>query len=209
VRSIEIEHTPPSDIFNDQSGFGGVDCDILIEGTNTSGETLVVVIETKFVEPEFSVCGFRKSGRAAKGQDVCPGDVPVRANRRACLYVRNKGYAYWQRSDEHGLLVERALADAGCPIAGGKWQLWVNLALAHEEAKRRGANDVRFAVCTSANNAALLDGGRALDGFRSLLQRPEAIHLIDLDELLARIEDIAPADLGAWASMLSVRYRGI
>lgn len=209
VKSIEIEYTPPSDIFNDQSGRGGVDCDLLIEGTNTSSEPLVVVIETKFVEPKFSVCGFKKSGRAEKGQDVCPDDVPVRANRGACLYVRNKGYAYWQRSDEHGLLADGALAEVGCPFAGAKWQLWVNFALAHEEARRRGAKDVRFAVCTSANNTALLDGGNVLDGFRSLLQRPEAIHLIDLDGLLARIEAIVPAELGAWATMLSARYREI
>lgn len=209
VTSMEIEHTPARDIFNDQSGRGGVDCDLLIEGTNTRGEPLVLVIETKFVEPEFSVCGFRKAGRAEKGQDVCPEDVPVRATRGACLYVRNKGYAYWQRSDEHGLLVEGALPGVGCPFAGAYWQLWVNLALAHEEARRRGAKDVRFAVCSSANNAALLQGGTALDGFRSLLRRPEAILLIDVDALLAHIEAIAPAELGAWATALSARYRGI
>jgi len=57
-------------------------------------------------------------------------------------------------------------------LAGSSWQLWVNLALAHEEAKRRGASDIRFAVCTSGNNAALLKGGEVLDGFRSLLRRP-------------------------------------
>jgi hypothetical protein len=208
VRSIEIEHTPPGDIFNDQSGRGGVDCDLFVEGTNASGEPFILVIETKFVEREFSVCGFKKAGRAKKGQDVCPDDVPVRANRGACLYARNK-YAYWQRSDEHGLLADGALAEAGCPFAGAKWQLWVNFALAHEEAKRRDAKDVRFAVCTSANNAALLEGGKVLDGFRSLLRRPEAIHLIDLDALLARVEAAAPPELGPWATQLSARYREI
>ena len=34
VTSIELEYTPPADIFNDQSGRGGVDCDLLIEGTH-------------------------------------------------------------------------------------------------------------------------------------------------------------------------------
>jgi len=209
VKSIEIEHTPAGDLFNDQTGRGGVDCDLFIEGTNVSGERLVLVIETKFVEPEFSVCGFRKSGRSEKGQDVCPDDVPVRGNRAACLYARKKGYAYWQRSDEHGLLADDALSDAGCPFSGAKWQLWVNLALASEEAKRRGATDVRFSVCTSVNNDALLEGGAVLDSFRSLLRRPEAIQLIDLDTLLARVEAVAPTDLGPWANALSARYRGI
>jgi hypothetical protein len=206
VRSIEIEHTPKGDVFNDQAGRGGVDCDVFIEGTNTNGESLILVVETKFVEPEFSVCGFRKSGR---DKDVCPDDVRVRANRDACLYVHKKHYAYWKRSDEHELLAEDALPDAGCPFAGAQWQLWVNYALAHEEAKRRGAKDVRFAVCTSAKNDELLEGGKVLGGFRSLLQRPDAIHLVDLDALLARVEDIAPPELHAWAAGLSARYRGI
>ena len=90
VTSIEIEHTPPGDLFNDQSGRGGVDCDLFIECMNTRGEPLVLVVETKFVEPEFSACGFKKSGRAEKGQDVCPDDVPVRADRRACLYAQQR-----------------------------------------------------------------------------------------------------------------------
>ncbi|MFO0617021.1 MAG: hypothetical protein U0414_30780 [Polyangiaceae bacterium] len=174
VRSIEIEHTPARDIFNDQSGLGGVDCDLLVEGKSSSGSPLVLVIETKFVEPEFSVCGFRQPRRAEKGLDVCPDDVPVRTERGACLYARNKGYAYWLRTDEHRILSPGALAELGCPFAGPRWQLWVNLVLAHEEAKRRGATDARFAVCASANNAALLRGGEVLEGFRSLLRRPEA-----------------------------------
>jgi len=209
VSSIKIEHTPAGDIFNDQTGRGGVDCDIFVEGTNTHGDALVLVIETKFVEPEFSVCGFRKAGREKHDRDTCPDDVPVRTDRSACLYTKNKRYAYWQRSDEHGLLATGALADTGCPFADGKWQLWVNLALAHEEARRRGAKDVRFAVCASPNNSALLEGGVVLDGFRSLLRRPEAVHFIDLDALLAQVEAVAPADLGPWANALSTRYRGI
>jgi len=132
VKAIAIEHTPPADIFNDQSGRGGVDCDLFIKGTNARGEGLVLVIETKFVEPEFSMCGFKKAGRTEKGQDVCPDDAPVRADRQACLYARNKGYADWQRSDEHGLLAEGALRHSGCPFADSRWQLRVNLTLAHE-----------------------------------------------------------------------------
>jgi hypothetical protein len=68
---------------------------------------------------------------------------------------------------------------------------------------------VRFAVCTSANNAALLEREKVLDGFRSLLRRPQAVHLIDLDALLTHVKLIAPSELGIWATKLSARYRGI
>ena len=48
-----------------------------------------------------------------------------------------------------------------------------------------------------------------LDGFRSLLRRPESVSLIDLDALLERTEAAAPPELRAWATELSARYRGI
>ena len=208
VTAIHIEHTPAGDVFNDQSGRGGVDCDVLVEG-RTETEALVQVIETKFVEPEFSICGFRKSGRAKKGQDVCAQDVPVRADRSACLYVRKKGYAYWQRTDEHHLLATDAVPERGCPFGGARWQLWVNLALAHEEAARRDAPDVRLAVCSSSRNTALLGDGELLDGFKSLLRAPDAVSLFDLEALLAQIDGCVPADLSDWADALAARYAGI
>ena len=64
-------------------------------------------------------------------------------------------------------------------------------------------------VCTSARNDALLRGGAVLDGFRSLLQRPDEVLLIDLDAVLGQLEEIAPSELRPWAQALSARYRDI
>lgn len=72
VRSITIEHTPAADVFGDQTGLGGVDCDLLLEGKNDRGEKLVCVIETKFVEAEFSVCGFRSPDAKRRGWTFVP-----------------------------------------------------------------------------------------------------------------------------------------
>jgi hypothetical protein len=208
ITALHIEYTPARDVFRDQTGLGGVDCDVLIEGWTEQGR-LVQIIETKLVEPEFSVCGFRKPGRAAKGQDVCAEDVPLLPDRSACLYVRNKGYAYWERTDEHDLLADDALQPQGCPFGGSRWQLWVNLALAHEEAARREATDVRFAVCSSAQNDALLDGGDVLEGFKALLREPDKVSLIDLEALLAQLQRAVPPELSDWADALVLRYAGI
>lgn len=208
VTALHIEYTPAGDVFNDQSGRGGVDCDLLIEGRASTGD-LLLVVETKFVEPEFSSCGFRKPGRAKKGLDVCPNDVRVRADRNSCLYARNKSYGYWRRSDELHVLNESAVPPSGCPFAGDKWQLWVNLALGHVEARKRGATDVRFAVCSSSKNTALLGDGEVLDGFRALLRAPESVQLLDLELLLQRIAAVVPADLEEWAEGLSARYHAI
>lgn len=208
ITAIHIEYTPAGDVFFDQSGTGGVDCDILIEGSTTTGR-LIQVIETKFVEPKFSVCGFRRPGRKEKGQQVCPRDVPVGTDLSACLYVQTKGYAYWKRTKEHQLLVSSALGEQGCPFGGVHWQLWVNLALAYEEAKRRGASDVRFAVCTSQRNTALLGRGEVLEQFQQLLRTPSAVTLLDLEQLLLQIKKCAPTELEAWEKGLWARYGAI
>ena len=60
INDIEIEYTPSKTIFNDQSGKGGVDCDALLQYWGDSGKRSILVIETKYVETEFSICGFRK-----------------------------------------------------------------------------------------------------------------------------------------------------
>jgi PD-(D/E)XK nuclease superfamily protein len=208
VTAIQIEYTPAGDVFNDQSALGGVDCDLLIEGETTSGR-LLLVVETKFVEREFSVCGYRKAGRAKRGQAVCPDDVGVRDDRTACLYVRNKGYGYWRRSDQLRVLADDAVHSSGCPFRGNRWQLWVNLVLAHTEAADRAATDVRFAVCSSSRNTALLGGGEVLDGFRSLLRQRQSVQLIDLDLLLERTELVASAELREWSQRLVARYHHI
>ncbi len=207
VTAIHIEHTPDGDVFRDQSGRGGVDCDVLIEGRTMEG-AVVQVVETKFVEPDFSICTFRKRDRAKKGQAMCPPDVPVRAGRDACLYTSAKNYAYWERTDEYRLLTVDAVPDRGCPFGGSLWQLWVNLALAHEEAKRRGTQDARFAVCCSASNTALLRDG-VIEDFRSLLRKPSTVAHLDLETLVSRIGECAPPELATWASGLTARYADI
>ncbi len=208
ITAIHIEHTPAGDVFHDQTGRGGVDCDVLIEGHTTQG-ALALVIETKLVEPEFSACGFRRPGRATKGQTMCAQDVPVRDDRSACLYTSLKGYDYWRRTDQHDLLAPDALPPQGCPFGGARWQLWVNLALAHEEAARRGASDVRFAVCASSRNTALLGDGELLEGFKALLRTPASVSHLDLDALLSHLQTCAPPDLTPWANALAARYAHI
>ncbi|MCK6576111.1 hypothetical protein L6V77_34085 [Myxococcota bacterium] len=202
VDAIAIEHTPAAEVFGDQTGRGGVDCDVLIEAT-FGDRAAVVVIETKFVEEEFSSCGFRRAGRAGRGQVVCPEDVPVRADRGACAYQGVKGYGYWRRSEEHRTLAE--LPARGCPFGGPLWQLWVNHALAHVEAASRGAGRAMFLVCASGDNEALLRGGRVLDDFRALLREPHTVGLLPLDGLIDRIGEVA-GEGSEWARGLRRRY---
>ena len=90
-----------------------------------------------------------------------------------------------------------------------RMQLWVNLVLAHAEATRRGADEAAFAVCASSRNTALLEEGKVLGGFRSLLRRSESVDFIDLEALLRVICEEVPSDVQAWADGLRARYGDI
>jgi len=136
VREIIIEYTPDNQVFKDQSGVGGVDSDVLIRAKETNGNDLVIVIETKFVETEFSICGFRKPSRKSKGLEVCPDDIDVVINQHKCLYVAKKNYGYWERSHENHTLKLGHFPHHKCPFSGPLWQLWVNHTLAHVEASK-------------------------------------------------------------------------
>jgi hypothetical protein len=210
VRSITIEYTPPKALFRDQSARGGVDCDILIEAAWDDGASAIVVIETKFVEPEFSVCGFRKTGREGNGQLVCPKEVPVQADRSACQYTSSKHYRYWEQSDRHRTLALATLPEAGCSFGGPQWQLWVNHTLAHAEAVARGAKHAVFGVCAPVANHALL-GDRVLDAFRAHLTLPASLFFMSLDELIRRIEVVSATNDSqrAWAVALATRYANV
>jgi hypothetical protein len=209
VRSIVFEYTPSNATFGDQTGRGGVDCDLLLDALWADGEAAIITVETKFVEPEFSACKFRAPGRAAKGQAICPDDVGVAADREACGYTR-KGYKYWQRTASLSTLNADAVPEAGCPFAGPEWQLWVNHTLAHAEAEARRAKHARFAVCAPLANKALLKN-RILERFRDRLANPETFQFIPLDDLLGgiKVATASRARLSGWAAALLARYGGI
>ena len=208
VTGLTIEHTPDKDVFRDQSGQAGVDCDVLIRGQNGIGQPLVIVAETKFVEKEFSVCGFRKPGAS----EVCPDDVRVADDSGHCLYASRKGYRYWDRTTEHGFLAAEALPGAGCPFGGQLWQLWVNYALAQVEAARSGATKAFFAVCAPRGNSKLLQDGQVLEEFRRLLKSPGSVVFMDVESLLDTIREMTVGSGDArtkWVTGLTARYANI
>ncbi len=209
VKSIGFEHTPSNDVFADQTGLGGIDCDLLVEATDRDGTALVAAIEMKFVEPGFSTCGFRKTARRAKGQPICPDDVALGARFDGCLYTSSKGYRYWQRTAEVGSLRHDAIPKSGCPFGGEHWQLWVNHTLAHVEAGRSQSAHALFAVCAPEGND-VLDAPGAIEAFRTLVADPATIAFIGVEALIAGIGGVAETpEQRCWHDGLRARYAGI
>ncbi len=101
IGSIEYEFTPSKTIFNDQSGKGGVDCDALLKYKDVNGNRKLLVIETKFVEPEFSNCGFRQG----EIENQCPRDTNVASDFSNCRYHYKKKYNYWKVAEESNIFI--------------------------------------------------------------------------------------------------------
>jgi len=212
VNELIIEYTPENDIFGDQSTIGGVDCDVLIQGRDRGGISIIIIIETKFVETEFSICGFRKPGRLSKKREVCPTDIPISSSMNKCLYVFKKHYLYWEKSNKYNTLAIDKFPISGCPFAGPLWQLWTNHTLAHAEAAKRGAIKSYFAVCAPSLNKKLLKDGKILEQFRYFLKCPESLVFIDLDEFIKAITMVVASqnpEQRAWINSLAARYADI
>lgn len=210
VRAVHIEYTPPPDVFGDQSSVGGVDCDVLIEYRGSRGPGLLA-IETKFVEPDFSVCTFRRraSSPGCNGRDICPEGTIPGEDFSGCLYAARKGYAYWDWSSKLGTLQSHVLGRTECPFGGALWQLWVNHTLVHAESARRDASEAYFVVCAPKGNAKLTAGGKTIDSFRGLLANPKTMLFIGVEDLIASLAKAIPLDddrWSGWAKYLQDRY---
>ena len=181
VFEIHIEYTPPNDIFGDQSGRGGVDCDALIIYQRHDGKRALLVVETKFVEQEFSICGFRKTTQKNK----CPEDTIVGTTFAECRYHSLKGYKYWQVSNQSGIFDMEKIHNRQCPFGGDLWQLWTNQALAYALAKERKCDFYTYAVIYPEGNTALTGNGTVFNRFRDVLSVPEHFLPITLEKVMA------------------------
>jgi hypothetical protein len=200
VRSIAVEYTPPFEVFHDQSGNAGVDCDALLEFETDDGETGVLVVETKFVEEAFSPCAHRKKNQ-------CPTDVLIGRDFLGCRYVSRSHYRYWDRGAEAGSLKLSFVEQRGCPFAGPLWQVWVNHTLAFAEAKRRSATRAVFAVCAPEANDSL-NARVLLEEYRAHVADPSTVVFVALESLLERLEhaSLPHPTLTSWAAALRRRY---
>lgn len=204
VLSIEIEYTPPFEVFRDQRGRAGVDCDVLLEFEDSAGQRGVLVVEVKFVEEAFSRCGHRSQD----SRDACPLDVVIGKDFSGCRYSMKNEFAYWQRTAEAGSLGLSFVEQPGCPMGGPSWQLWVNHTLAHVEATRRGAARAVLGVCGPDGNEALA-ASSTIERYKQLAAEGTSVVFLALEGLLDRLVAVCSTReaWSPWAAALRTRYR--
>ena len=191
VDDVRLEYTPDDLIFGDQSGIGGVDCDVLVRYTTEKGAKGLVVIETKYAETGFSGCGFRKP----RQKDPCPISTVVDDDHSNCRYCYKKKYSYWKVGEKSGLYQRDKLHSGPCPFGGSLWQLWTNLSLAYALATQRqsGYSEFSYAVMCPQGNTKLTGSTEVFREFESLLHRPEVFKVIYLEHLGQVLKDNIPA----------------
>ncbi|MBF0548080.1 MAG: hypothetical protein HQM08_26820 [Candidatus Riflebacteria bacterium] len=200
VNSLCLEFTPPNEILGDQAGFSGVDCDALIRYNRTDGKTGIVVIETKYVEREFSNCAFRR-------KKECASDTFLSGDLSECHYKSKKNYKYWDVTNEGKLLKQGILEDRPCPFGDGKWQLWTNFCLSYGIKKIENAEDFHFIALFPRGNSKLSNHSEIFDDFRSFISQPERFHTIFLEDLVARIKDLViPGIEKSWINEFEEKY---
>jgi len=187
IGEVQIEYTPPKEILNDQSGPAGVDCDTLIEYRTADNLTGIVVIETKYVEEEFSLCGFRKYNQ----KDKCPIDTAPDALGENCRYHSKKHYKYWNLTLESEIFDLDKITGVKCPFSGPLWQLWVNTVLAYGIAKAGGYDQFHFVVIAPKANIALSEKEVIWEQYRQLLKK-DVFRPISLEVVINTMLEISP-----------------
>lgn len=203
IESLDLEYTPPKEIFHDQIGLSGVDCDVLVRGIKANGEKVVVVIETKYVETEFSICGFRKR----KSITPCSADTIVGTDFSNCNYKTKKGYKYWDVSASGDLIKQSFINFEACPFGDGKWQLWTNFCLAFGIAQYFEADEFHSLVVFPSQNLALSRCNEVFDQFRNVITKPDRFHPLRLEDVVGAIKEKASGGIeNVWIDQFAEKY---
>ena len=174
VEHIEIEFTPNSynnlkgfelngdESLGDQSSYGGTDSDVAVF-YSYAGKKGVILIEFKYIEKEFSVCGSYKNDLKETFRGVCdePGyynkmikpNLSCRSADSKCGYLRYQNWQLTQKSDVFDNSLVQNLNH--CPFRFSGQQLWRNMVLAENVAKQRKLDEFQFWVVSPVENIYL------------------------------------------------------
>lgn len=192
---INIEYTPDNNIFNDQSSKGGVDADVYMM-IRTKNESLTsVIIETKYVEKEFSQCGFTKSTQ----KDKCPQSLILDNSEfeKLCKYEYKKNYKYWTIAQKNNVFNLNKITH--CPFRQGLWQLFTNITLASELAQRNNCSQYKYIVLCRKDNIDLAK--EKYDLFKQILTDENVFKVIYLEDLKQTI-----SECGQWGKDFIEKY---
>jgi hypothetical protein len=193
VKNIIIEFTPrKEESLCDQSKFGGTDADVAVfyDFENSGG---VILIEFKYIEAEFSRCtsyrvkeGIRKKCDNDFYDALISGNInnEPKPGKPNCGYLK---YNNWQLlRDSKVFDFENIKKLKTCPFRYSLNQLWRNMLLAENVAKKRKLDEFHFWVIYPKENTFLWEnyGDNVEESFKEILTEKgkKAFRKLELDK---------------------------
>lgn len=213
----------------DQGNKRGTDSDIAVFYTYDNDKKGVLLIEFKFIEPEFSVCSSYPGSKKKKDeisdetekrikrnkdrQDICNsknfyGKFVVAKNSQ-CGY--NKYYNWGLTSKSKVIDGQKVKSLSACPFRFGLNQLWRNMILAEQVALSRQCDEFGFWVFSpKENDNYLWKNGATEKQFREILTQQGNDHFkkIHLESIFDNLHDIVSEQQeNNWLTKMETKYR--
>lgn len=213
----------------DQGNKRGTDSDIAVFYSYDNAKKGVLLIEFKFIEPEFSVCSSyagskkkkdetseEKEQRVKRNKDrkeICNSNnfymMFVEAKHSQCGY--NKYFNWDLTSRSKVINGQKVKSLSACPFRFGLNQLWRNMMLAEQVALSRKCDEFGFWVFSPIENDNYLwKNGATEKQFREILTQEGNDHFkkIHVEYIFDRLHDIvSDEEEHNWLTHMETKYR--
>ncbi len=199
---FQFEYWDKSNPLNDHSPAAGTDSDVAIAYYNDNNELCLWLIEHKLTEKEFTTCGgYRSLGN--KNKNWCKSNI-VLSDHNKCYYEYEKGYKYWELTEESGLFDDTAMREKEeCPFMDGKNQLWRNQLMAYAIQSKGIYKKVHFSVVYHHKNHYLSD---TITRFNNLLTSPTVSKTFTSKNLIQAATSVQNKEIQDWVKWYTDLY---
>jgi len=203
----------------DQGNNHGTDSDIAVFYTYEDGLKGILLIEFKFIEPEFSVCSSYSNKKDVRS--ICDSSnyyteliTKKKTNESGNFYCGYNRYSNWPLTSKSNVIdIKKVQSSQACPFRFGLNQLWRNMILAEQVSISRKCNEFGFWVFSPVENDKYLwKNGNTERQFRDILtQKGNAhfnkFHLEKIFDILRK--SITTTEECQWLNNMEAKYRVI
>lgn len=213
----------------DQGNKRGTDSDIAVFYNYDNDKKGILLIEFKFIEPEFSVCSSYAGSKKKKDETLDGTEYRIKRNKdrqEICnsnnfygRFVESKNsqcgynkYFNWDLTSKSKVIDgEKVKLLSSCPFRFGLNQLWRNMLLAEQVALSRQCDEFGFWVFSPIENDKYLwKDGATEKQFREILTQLGNDHFkkIHLENIFDKLQDfVSDEQENNWLASMETKYR--
>jgi len=215
VIDVDFEYIGPHNYFNEKGGRGGerTSADLAITWQNLHQKTNLLLLEFKFTEPNFGICGQEKNPNP---QRCFSAEKVIKSPQKQC-YRAESGRTYWKHilGTDSPFWKDTLAIEKHCPFRYDFYQLMRNQLLAHcvQTDEKADFERVEFGVISHADNDKLLNMVPPFDKqhnpmkvWPTLLHKPESFGAFTIQGFFEAIDPGLPYELTHWREYIKQRY---